>query len=718
MDDLSAVMAKDTWDPRVRSTASRFRAGFDLDQPVDELRTGDGVVLTDATSRFLPPGVSLEELPPSFALAGAFEVVGPASTTAPVPRFGVSRDGRWVAQVDIPAGTAVYGTGMTAGPLERSDQRTTCWNTDFPGYSDSNPSLYQSHPWVVAVRPDGSAFGVLADTTFRATIDLTAIDASGGRIRFIAEGMPYPVYVLEGDHPGDVVQELARLTGTMPMPARWTLGYHQCRWSYYPQGRALRIAEEFRSRRIPCDCIWFDIHYMDRYRIFTFDPQRFPDPRSLNDRLHTLGFRSVWMIDPAPAVDESYDVYVQATEGEHALIGPDGAPYHGEVWPGKTIFPDFSRAETRTWWAGLYKDFLAHGIDGVWNDMNEPANFVDVTKTVPENCWHRGGDDLPAAPHALYHNVYGMLMVRASREGMQQAQPDRRPFILTRSNFIGGHRYAATWTGDNSATWDDLRWSITMCLNLGLSGQPFVGPDIGGFMDFGEGDPKLFARWMGIGCLLPFARGHVVTGSIDKEPWSMGPACEATCRRAIERRYRLLPYLYTVFRETHTDGLPVIRPAFFGAPGDASSRSIEHAFLLGRDLLAVCDVLENAAPGTAEVPAFAREWPRIDPLIDAEADVELPRLYLRPGAILPIGPVMQYSDEQPVDPLTLIVAPGADGKASGLLYEDAGDGYEFERGAFRLTTFRFAGGSLGEPEVDGAFEPGARRIEHVVAGGS
>ncbi len=421
---------------------------------------------------------------------------------------------------------------------------------------------------------------------------------------------------------------------------------------------------------------------MQDYRIFSFHSQRFPDPAATNDRLHLMGFKTVWMIDPAPKVLEDDDVYTAGLAGEHFTLASNSEPFVGSVWAGPSCFPDFTRSETCAWWGDLYANFMAAGIDGVWNDMNEPAVFDTISKTMPETCWHRGDDTLPAAPHSMYHNVYGMLMVKASREGILKANPDKRPFVLTRSNFMGGHRYAATWTGDNTANWTDLARSIPMVLSLSLSGQLMSGPDIGGFIDDSEGDPELFARWMGIGCLLPFARAHAAEGTIDKEPWSFGEVCEATCRRAIESRYRLLPYLYTCAWRAHRDGAPIASPVFYADPIDASLRDENRAFLIGEDLMAVCDVTPKNRPGSIADVRTPDGWRRIE-LTDADPD--LPELRLCPGRAIPIGPVVQHSGQQDDAPLTILAALDADGEAEGLLYEDDGEGFGFESGAYRLT---------------------------------
>lgn len=614
---------------------------------------------------------------PSLALERPRPAIGPAPPGfATRPAFRFERGGR-VVTIPIERGTSLYGTGEVGGPLRRNGRTVVCWNTDAYAYGPETPSLYQSHPWVLAVRRDGSAFGVLADTPGRVVIDLT------GGIEFRAQGAPFPVIAIERGSPDSVVMALAELTGRMPMPPLWALGYQQCRYSYFPDREVLRVAREFRSRAIPCDVIWMDIDYMDGFRSFTFSPSHFPNPRALNDTLHQLGFRSVWMIDPGIKVDPGYFVYDQGTRGEHWVQSADGTPFTGPVWPGSCVFPDFTRRETREWWASLYRDFVAQGVDGVWNDMNEPAVFTTL-KTMPETNRHRADPELGGpGPHLRYHNVYGMLMARATREGVLAARPDRRPFVLTRASHLGGQRYAATWTGDNVADWTHLAMSVPMALNLGLSGQPFAGPDIGGFKGFGS--PELFARWMGVGALLPFARGHTEKGVPNKEPWSFGPEVEATCRRALETRYRLMPYLYGLFRDAATHGLPVVRPVFFADPADARLRDEDEAFLLGGDVL----VVPQLAIDRSARPALPRgDWREIEVFGRDERgarDADLPRLLQRAGSIVPLGPRRLHVGSATLDTLELLVCLDARGEARGTLYEDAGDGFEHERGAFRLS---------------------------------
>lgn len=649
-------------------------------------------LVADGVARFRDPADADQPAAPSFALIAPPRAIGPVPADFRVfPRFMTRlQDGRADRIIRIPAapGTSLYGTGEVAGPLLRNGRGTVCYNTDASDYDDTTPSLYQSHPWVLAVRPNGTAFGVLADTTCRCRIDLGPSDSPDISFTVGDAGTPpFAVYIFERDTPQEVVAALADLTGRMPMPPKWALGYHQCRWSYEPESRIRQLADEFRARQIPCDCLWLDIDYMDGFRCFTFDRSKFGDPLSLSRDLHARGFKTVWMIDPGIKVDPNYFVYSQGVAGDHFLKNADGGDYHGSVWPGPCTFPDFTREPTRRWWASLYHEFMSAGPDGVWNDMNEPAVFDNHRKQMPEDNHHRADASLGGpGPHARYHNTYGVLMVRATREGVAAAQPGKRPFVLTRSNFIGGQRYAATWTGDNISNWDHLAWSIPMILNLGLSGQPFSGPDIGGFN--GNADAKLFARWMGIGALLPFARGHSIKDSAHHEPWSFGPECEATCRLALLRRYRLLPYLYTLFREASQTDVPIARPLFFADPADPALRDVDDCFLLGADVLVRASVEEHIRHSASPTPRGTWRLFEPCPRPDGSADPDLPELLLRAGAILPMGPAMEFTGERPLDPLTLVVSPAADFSASGVLYEDAGEGYAHLEGHFRLTTYR------------------------------
>jgi alpha-glucosidase len=553
----------------------------------------------------------------------------------------------------------------------------TLWNADtLFREQDEGPGLYQSHPWVLAVRSDGTAFGVIADTTWRLEIHLK------NEIRFTSDGPAFRIVIIDRRSPQEVMKGLAQLTGSMPMPPRWALGFHQSRWSYSPDSRVREIANGLRERKIPCDAIWMDIDYMDGYRVFTFSPEKFPDPRALNDYLHERGFKSAWIIDPGVKVDKDYRVYVSGSKRDVWVKTADRKEFNGAVWPGTCAFPDFTSPETREWWAELYGKFLEQGVDGVKIDMNEPDVLDGPGQTMPLDNVHRGGGGLPQGPHAQYHNVYGMLMAKATREGIIKSRPGKRPFVLTRSNFLGGHRYAATWTGDNQANWEHLKMSIAMCLNLGLSGQPFCGADIGGFL--GDTDRDLFAHWIATGVFYPFSRAHTAVWTKDKEPWAFGREVEDVSKIALERRYRLLPYLYTLFHEAATSGMPVMRPVFLADPSDMDLRAEEQAFMLGADLLVV--------PKWAESPSLPKGIWRSVSLVgeDSARDRYQPNLLVHGGSIIPLGKVVQSTVEESLAPLTLLVCLDEDGEAKGVLYEDDGDSYGYQSGQYLVTTYKAA----------------------------
>jgi alpha-glucosidase len=611
---------------------------------------------------------------PSFALLSEPAIVGDVPVNWQIkPRY-YACGGKQCTSIELPENSDLYGTGEGVGPLRRNGLQITMWNTDnFKYTKDNGERLYQSHPWILGVRQNGTAFGILVDNTWKHTFKLN------NPIEIISDGPAFRVFVIEKETPQEVVMALAKLTGTMEMPPLWALGFQQCRWSYMTGSRVREVAKTFRDKQIPCDVIWMDIDYMQNYKVFTFDSVAFANPSQLNSYLHSINFKSVWMIDPGVKKESGYFVYDQGTEGNHWVMDSTGKEYIGNVWPGPCAFPDYTRPETRAWWRTLYKDFMATGIDGVWNDMNEPAVFKGPDGTMPENNIHRGGGGLPQGPHLRYHNVYGYLMVKASREGIMDANPNKRPFVLSRANFLGGHRYAATWTGDNNSSWEHLKLSTPMSLNLGLSGQPFNGPDIGGFA--GDADAELLAHWMAVGAFYPFSRNHSMKGTVDQEPWAFGREVEQASRLALERRYMLLPYLYTLFHEAATSGMPVMQPLFFADPSDLRLRDEQEAFMWGNDLIIV--------PKWAEIPDLPKgRWRTIS--VNGEnstTDKYQPDLLIREGAIVPVGKKIQSTAEYNTDSLTLFVSLDAKNQATGQLYHDAGEGFQYKNGGYLITKF-------------------------------
>ncbi len=647
---------------------------FILSFHIEMQATERQALIGDSIAVFYPPGFNAQEILPSLALVREPGEIGslPEQWKLHVEFSNVC--GKNVACIPVSPHTDLYGTGEVKGNLVRNGTNITLWNTDNVCYGKYHGRrLYQSHPWVLGVRKDGTAFGIIADNTYEQEITL------GDEIRFISSGPPFRVIVIERQTPQLIMQALAELTGKMPLPPLWSLGFQQSRWSYYPDTRVKEIADTFRLKNIPCDVIWIDIHYMNDYKVFTFSPKHFPNPGHTNDYLHKHGFKSVWMIDPGVKKENGYFVYDSGNKKDVWVKTQQNDDFVGEVWPGECVFPDFTQPKARNWWANLYKDFMAYEVDGVWNDMNEPSVFNFPGGTMPEDNIHTGGGNLPQGTHGRYHNVYGMLMIKASREGIKKANPDKRPFILTRSNFLGGHRYGATWTGDNAATWKHLKVSIPMSLNLGLSGQPFNGPDIGGFG--GNATPELFGHWIALGAFYPFSRAHSMRGTDNQEPWSFGAEIENVSRIAMQRRYRILPYLYTCFRKASLTGVPVMQPTFFADVRDQQLREEQEAFMLGSDLLII--------PKWAEQPRLPKgSWHSIS-LVgeDSENDEYQPDVKIRPGSIVPLCEMIQNTTEYSLDTLTLVIAPDENNEATGWLYHDDGDGYGFRKGDYCYVMF-------------------------------
>ncbi len=631
----------------------------------------------DSIAVFYPKAFDATQTLPSFAISNEPLVqAGIPQGWQITPVFSMSSD-KSIAKVNC--GTAdFYGTGEVTGTLKRNNTSITLWNTDNYGYEKHfGKQLYQSHPWVMGLRPNGTAFGVIADNTWKMDIEITNTS-----ILFTSDGPAFRVLVFEAATPQKLLEKLAVLTGKIELPPIWSLGYQQCRYSYMNDAEVKAIADSLRTKQLPCDVIWMDIDYMDQYKIFTFSSDAFPDPVGLNNYLHQHKFKSVWMIDPGIKQEPGYAIYDQgsAALGTHWVQNSANETSVGNVWPGPCVFPDYTRPETRKWWAGLYPAFMATGIDGVWNDMNEPSVFSGGEDgTMFSDNKHRGGGDLPAGSHLRYHNVYGRLMVQASREGIVQANPTKRPFILSRSNFLGGQKFAATWTGDNQSTKEHMKLSVPMSLTMGLSGQPISGPDVGGFS--GSCTANLFGHWMALGAFYPFYRNHSDKQTARQEPWAFTKGIEDVSRIALQRRYRLLPYLYTLTQEAATTGAPIMRPLFFADATDAKLRDQEEAFLLG-------DILMVVPKWATNVVYPKGKWNSISIVgEDSKTDKFQPDVLLKAGAILPLGQIIQSSVDYTVDSLTLLVSLDEKNEATGYLYHDAGEGFAYQKGEYLIRDF-------------------------------
>jgi alpha-glucosidase len=591
---------------------------------------------------------------------------GPAALIGPPVRLDHARG----------QGTRFFGCGERTSGLEKTGSRQVFWNFDPPmGHTASYNNLYTSIPFVLALQ-DGRAHGVFFDNTHRVEIDLAKADPE--RVAYEATGGDVIAYFFAGPTPRAVLERYTQLTGRLSLPPLWALGYHHSRWGYKSADEILALADEFRARAIPCDCFHLDIDHMDGYRVFTWSPSGFPDPRGFLTRLAEQGFKVVAIVDPGVKVDAGYAVYAEGRERALFCQTVDGGEYRNVVWPGLSAFPDFANPQTREWWGEQQRALLDAGVAGVWCDMNEPSVFVPLHATLPDDVVHRS-DGEPQL-HGQLHNLYGSLMARAADEGMRRARPRSRPFVITRAGFAGLQRHAMQWTGDNSSWWEHLWMSMPQLQNLGLSGSAFCGVDIGGFFD--DTTPELLTRWMEFGVLQPFCRNHSHVDTIPQEPWRFGEPWTSICREMIELRMSLLPYLYGVFEEASRTGAPILRPLLFEHPQDTATYTADDQFLVGDALLAAPITRPGIEHRHVYLPAgtWVHWWSdeRIDGPVHrlAHAPLGRPALYVRANAAVPRWPVLQHASAGPPDALRLRVACAAGAPAQEReLYEDAGEGF-------------------------------------------
>ncbi len=636
----------------------------------------------------------------------------PAARAAEQPR-AAERDGVMLRAAST-ADACFYGLGQRTGALDKRGRTYQMWNSDEPFQRGTTDPLYQAIPLLLHSRW-GRCDGVFVDFPGRSWFDVADRDATHFSITVEDEAISF--FVVPGPTIAATVRRYTELTGRMLLPPLWAIGYHQSRYSYYPDHRVRVIAEEFARRGIPCDAVYLDIHYMDGYRVFTWDPSRFPDPARLVEELHRLGTRVVTIVDPGVKVDSSYHTFTEGMRREVFARRSDGTLYRGEVWPGEAAFPDFTRREARSFWAEQHEALFRHGVDGIWNDMNEPADFsgdfFDRTKFTPPSEVMLEADGRPRSIDH-YHNVYGSLMCRATADAFARRKPDERAFILTRAGYAGIQRFAAVWTGDNDSSWDHLAVSVPMLLNLGLSGVAFAGADVGGFQ--GDADPELFARWMQAACLTPFMRAHTARGTRDHEPWVFGPRVEAIAREAIRLRYSLLPYLYACFVAAHRSGLPVMRPLVLEFEEDPRCRRLWDQFMCGAALL-VAPVLQPAQerrlvylPDGEWYPLNGdrRHGGRQDLIVDTPLE-HLP-VFVRAGSVVPRQVPRQNTGAPAGNELELGVYPaGSAFESSSSVFDDDGLTHAHYDGRYRETVFELRGNersiTLGIDPVHTGFEP-------------
>jgi alpha-glucosidase len=609
-----------------------------------------------------------------------------------------------------------YGFGEKTGFLDKRGEKMTMWNSDV--YAPHNPetdSLYQSIPYFMTLR-NGFAHGIFFDNTFKTTFDLRSEETN---YSFSAEGGQINYYVMAGPTPKDVLEQYTYLTGRMPIPPKWAIGYHQSRYSYETEQEVRELANTFIEKGIPLDVIYLDIHYMDGYRVFTFDKERFPNPKQLVEDLKAKGIRIVPIVDPGVKEDPEYHIYQEGIRGDHFCKYIEGNIYFGDVWPGNSAFPDFTSSKVRQWWGEKHKFYSDLGIEGIWNDMNEPAVFNE-TKTMDVKVMHDHDGD--PRTHRELHNIYGLMMGEATYSGMKKQLKGKRPFLLTRAGYSGVQRYAAVWTGDNRSFWEHFQMSIPMVMNLGLSGIPFAGADVGGFAHDSNGE--LLARWTQAGAFIPYFRNHSALGFARQEPWSFGEKYEKIIKKYIELRYQWLPYLYSLFAEAHYTGTPVMRPLMMEYPKDENTYNLSDQFMVG-DNVVIAPIMQ---PTVQHRAVYLPEGNWIDYWTEevfeggkhhlVKADLNTLPIFIKQGSLLVHGQVKR-STEIKDEKLILHLYYGENTSSSFKLYEDDGTTFEYEQGNYLQKSFNVKCEkdqiSLTISE-EGSYQPDWKEIELVVHG--
>jgi alpha-glucosidase len=647
--------------------------------------------------------------------------------------FGVSGQA-WMMGFAYDPSMRFYGLGEKYFGFEHSHKRTKFWNTDVWADFDGNVFVngapdpaYLSVPYLIVKR--GNRYvGVLINNPYASFVSLNpkvriadqadAADGDDDPRFFIGapDGRP-EVYFLVGPSLAELTRKLQRLVGTTPRPPLWALGHQQCRWGYESYRDLDRIDKQFRKHKIPNDGLWLDIDYMTGYRVFTWNQKHWNDPAKQVADLQSRGQRVVPIFDPGVKLDPKYHAYKSGKRADIFCRNPAGGDYVGFVWPGTTVFPDFSLPEGRDWWAKqVARTVKAVSITGAWLDMNDPATGLSENS---EMLFRRG-----KLPHAAYHNQYALGMAKASFEGMRAAHPDERPFLLTRSGYTSIGRYAAAWTGDNFSNTHHLKNSIPTTLNLALSGVPFNGPDVPGFG--GEPTPQLAAAWYKAGFLFPFLRNHSNKGFSEQEPWTFGAATMRTIRRYIRLRYKLLPYLYNLFVEQEAQGEAILRPLlhdFADKPSLPLDR-VDDQFMVGPSLMQAPVLDEHANKRSVVLPAgrwfdaMRGRWLAGGRRVGVTTKPDATPLYLRDGAVVPMrpgDPADNATDLLDIE-LHLLLSPGFRGAARYVYTADDGRGYGYRRGEQTRVTFeaRRQRGKLSVRVVGEDYGFGPLRVRFVV----
>lgn len=577
---------------------------------------------------------------------------------------------------------AVYGLGDKPGCLNKRGYSYVNWNTDDPApHVDSFKSLYKSIPFFI-VLGDEYCYGIFADNTYKTTFDFGYENTDYYFVEHEKGELDY--YFMPGNDMAEVVGLYTSLTGTTPLYQRWIYGSHQSRWGYYTQDEVLDIADKFRELDIPCDVIHMDIDYMNGYRVFTFDDKKFPDVKGLSEKLADRGVKLISIIDPGVKKDEDYFMYKEGMEMDAFAHDTDGSVYENAVWPGTSVFPDFTKQSVRSWWGDKTKILLEHGISGIWNDMNEPASF---NGPLPDDVQFEYG------AHEKVHNIYGHFMAKATYEGLAKNDGGKRPFVLTRAAYAGSQKYCGGWTGDNHSIWAHIALSLEQVCNLSVSGLAMCGSDIGGFGS--DTTPELLVRFYEAAVFVPFFRNHSAMGTRRQEPWQFDETTIDAVRKTVKLRYRFIPYIYDLAHECEKTGAPIVRPLVYEYPADKRVRNISDEYMLGSFVL----VAPVIAPGKEAREVYLPDGDWYDyytgekysggRYILADAPLDKVPVFIKAGAIIPVADgEIRSTEDITEDKISILTYPG---KGSFVHYQDDNETFAYRDGAYNAVEYTLDG---------------------------
>lgn len=611
-------------------------------------------------------------------------------------------------------GERFVGLGEALGNLDKRGMAFTLNNTDTYKYGDPRLSMYISIPFYIGIHHH-QVYGLFYNNSYKTVFNFglsapgfTSVSADGGDADYF--------FFYDGSV-AKIIDHYTSVTGKMPLPPKWSLGYHQSRCSYYPQEKVQWIAETFRRKKIPVDCIVLDADYQQGYQPFRINKERFPDMPGLAASLAKMNIELTASVYPGVKIDSTYESYNDGLRKDVFVKYADGSLFETEIAPLRCYLPDYTSPNGRTWWIDKMKWMQDNGIHGYWNDMNEPA--VGGSH-LPDNLLFDFDGHRANALEAK--NVYGFQMARSSFESALKYGNGIRPFVLTRSAFAGVQRYSAVWSGDNTASNDGLLSGVLLNNQMGLSGIPFVGPDLGGYI--GDGTKDLFKRWMEVGVFSPFVRNHKEFFATANEPWSYGEEAEAISKTYIGFRYRLMPYIYSKFYEASETGMPIARSLCINYPFDDKvyDNPYQYQFLFGDAFMVVPLTAEDKSKkiyfpkgkwynlNSDELISGGKEWTGEFPIF------QLP-VYVKESSIIPLQSLVQSTKEKPGDTLYLHIYNG-EKTNSFIYYEDDGSTFDYRKGAYYKRNIFFMPGEkkIVFQKKEGAFVSAFKKMKIILHG--